>query len=92
MTSPISAASSPVLLSGTRLVKRSVTLSGHRTSVSLEDAFWVALKRAAARRGQPLSALIAEIDQKRQGNLSSALRVFALEEAHRVDTPGVLRV
>ncbi|MGD0185478.1 MAG: ribbon-helix-helix domain-containing protein [Roseiarcus sp.] len=64
------------------IVKRSLTISGHRTSVSLEDAFWRRLKALAAARAQSLSALIAEIDASRDGaNLSSAVRVFVLESA-----------
>ena len=59
--------------------KRSVTIAGHATSVSLEDEFWDALREIAARRGLSLNALIAEIDQERGGrNLSSALRVHVL--------------
>jgi len=65
-----------------RVVKRSLTISGHRTSVSLEDAFWRRLKALAAERSQSPSALIAEIDASRGGaNLSSAIRVFVLESA-----------
>ena len=59
--------------------KRSLTIAGHRTSVSLEDPFWQALKDIAAERGLPLAALIAEIDDARGDiNLSSALRVHVL--------------
>lgn len=58
--------------------KRSVVVAGHRTSISLETAFWEALRRIAARRGQSLNQLIGEIDSRRGGNLSSALRVFVL--------------
>jgi predicted DNA-binding ribbon-helix-helix protein len=65
--------------------KRSVTIAGHRTSVSLEQAFWDALRIVAETRGSSLAALIAEIDQaqgrERGANLSSALRVFVLEQA-----------
>ena len=62
------------------LVKRSLTISGHRTSVSLEDAFWRRIQILAAKRSQSTSALIAEIDAARgQANLSSAIRVFVLE-------------
>ena len=60
--------------------KRSVNIAGHRTSVSLEDAFWRALKEIAERRGLSLNALIREIDAARSGNLSSAIRVFVLAE------------
>ncbi len=64
------------------IVKRSLTISGHRTSVSLEDAFWRRLKALARDRTQSVSALIAEIDASRGGaNLSSAIRVFVLESA-----------
>ena len=59
-------------------VKRSVTIAGHRTSVSLEPEFWSALKEIAATRGQSFNALITEIDASRKTNLSSALRVFVL--------------
>ena len=60
--------------------KRSVTLSGHRTSVSLEAEFWEALQAIAAATQQPLSALIDDIDKRhgRGKNLSSALRIFVL--------------
>jgi predicted DNA-binding ribbon-helix-helix protein len=62
------------------VVKRSLTIAGHRTSVSLEDAFWSRLKAIAKERRLSLSALIAEIDASRGGaNLSSAIRVFVLE-------------
>ena len=63
--------------------KRSVRVAGHRTSVSVEEAFWRALKEIAAGRGISLNGLITEIDSRRAGNLSSALRVFVLEEASR---------
>jgi predicted DNA-binding ribbon-helix-helix protein len=65
------------------LRKRSVTVAGHRTSVSLEPPFWSALREIAAARGVSLNALIAEIDDGRSGNLSSALRVFVLEVVRR---------
>lgn len=60
--------------------KRSVTIAGHRTSVSLEAAFWGLLRGIAAARGQSISELVTEIDRERSGNLSSALRVFVLTE------------
>ena len=63
-----------------RLRKRSVMIAGHRTSVSLEDAFWEVLKELADQRGLSLNQLVAEVDEGRSGNLSSALRVFALRE------------
>ncbi len=65
---------------GAEIRKRSVNIAGHRTSVSLEDAFWVALREIADRRGLSLNAMIREIDATRSGNLSSAIRVFVLAE------------
>ncbi len=63
-----------------RPVKRSFTIAGHRTSISLEAAFWDALKAAAAQEGVPVAKLIARIDQGRGGGgLSSAVRVWILE-------------
>jgi predicted DNA-binding ribbon-helix-helix protein len=61
------------------LSKHSVVIAGHRTSVSLEPEFWEALKKMASARGQSLNALVAEIDRERAGNLSSALRLAALD-------------
>lgn len=61
--------------------KRSVTIAGHRTSVSLEEPFWDALNILAEKRGSSLADLIREIDEDRAGNLSSALRLYVL--AHR---------
>ena len=60
--------------------KRSVAIRGHATSLTLEDVFWTTLKAIARARGISLQALIAEVDRTRRGNLSSALRVFALKE------------
>ena len=61
------------------VVKRSVVLAGHNTSVSLEDAFWQGLKDIAMSRRTTLSDLISSIDIGRErGNLSSALRLFVL--------------
>lgn len=65
--------------------KRSVTLAGHRTSLSLEPEFWEALKTAAREDGLSLNALIAHIDQARSGNLSSAVRVYLLRRAQGRD-------
>jgi predicted DNA-binding ribbon-helix-helix protein len=68
-----------------RVVKRSIVIAGHRTSVSLEDVFWRALKDVAAAEGVSLAALVGRIDASRGvANLSSALRVFALERALKV--------
>jgi predicted DNA-binding ribbon-helix-helix protein len=62
------------------IVKRSVMIAGHRTSVSLEEPFWQALREIAAARGQSVQALIGTIDAGRaEQNLSSAIRVFVLD-------------
>lgn len=62
-----------------RPVKHSLTLRGHRTSVSLEEAFWAAFRDIATARGQTLNALAAEIDAGRGDvGLASAIRVFVL--------------
>jgi predicted DNA-binding ribbon-helix-helix protein len=62
------------------VVKRSIVIAGHKTSVSLEDAFWTGLKEIAGGRGMTLSELVAAIDQdRRHGNLSSAIRLFVLD-------------
>jgi predicted DNA-binding ribbon-helix-helix protein len=66
------------------VVKRSVVLAGHKTSVSLEDAFWERLKDIAKSRRMTLSDLISRIDVDREhGNLSSALRLFVLNHYTR---------
>jgi predicted DNA-binding ribbon-helix-helix protein len=63
------------------IAKRSIMINNHKTSVSLEDEFWSALKEIALQRNQRLSALIARIDSERTtGNLSSALRLFVLDQ------------
>ena len=67
--------------SAARVTKRSVVVAGHRTSVSLEDAFWTALAAIAAREAKSINALIGEIDGGRAGNLSSAIRVYVLARA-----------
>ena len=63
-----------------RPVKRSLTLKGHRTSVSLEDDFWRAFKEIAAQEGKPINALAAEIDASRDldAGLASAIRLYVL--------------
>jgi predicted DNA-binding ribbon-helix-helix protein len=62
------------------VVKRSIVVAGHKTSVSLEDAFWKALKEIAGGRDTSLSDLVAAIDsERRHGNLSSAIRLFVLD-------------
>ena len=65
-------------MSGT-VKKHSVEIAGHRTSLSLEEAFWRALKRIAARDAVSINSLIERIDRERSGNLSSAVRVYVLE-------------
>lgn len=62
------------------VVKRSIVIAGHKTSVSLEDAFWASLKDIAGTRNMTLSELVASIDaDRRQGNLSSAIRLYVLD-------------
>jgi predicted DNA-binding ribbon-helix-helix protein len=62
------------------VIKRSIVIAGHKTSVSLEDAFWQGLKDIATERRTTLSDLVAWIDsRRRQGNLSSAIRLFVLD-------------
>jgi len=62
------------------VTKRSILIAGHKTSVSLEDAFWKGLKEIALARSLTLSGLVAAIDLERQhGNLSSAIRLFVLD-------------
>ncbi len=70
--------------------KRSVEIAGHRTSLTLEAAFWRALKRLATRDRVSVNKLIERIDRDRQGNLSSAVRVYVLErlEAEAGPEPG----
>jgi predicted DNA-binding ribbon-helix-helix protein len=67
------------------VIKRSIVIAGHKTSVSLEDAFWKGLKDIAVGRRTTLSDLVASIDSGRHhGNLSSAIRLFVLDhfQAH----------
>jgi predicted DNA-binding ribbon-helix-helix protein len=65
--------------------KHSLSIAGHRTSVSLEDPFWTALKEIAAAEGRTMAALIVEIDSRREGNnLSSALRLHVLAHYRRL--------
>jgi predicted DNA-binding ribbon-helix-helix protein len=64
-------------------VKHSLTISGHATSLTLEPVFWEALQVAALAEGKSLAALVAEIDEARTTNLSSAVRVWLFERAVR---------
>jgi predicted DNA-binding ribbon-helix-helix protein len=62
------------------VVKRSIVVGGHKTSVSLEEAFWISMKEISHERSVTLSELVGEIDTNRhQGNLSSAIRLFVLD-------------
>jgi predicted DNA-binding ribbon-helix-helix protein len=62
------------------VVKRSIVVAGHKTSVTLEDAFWNGLKEIASGRNITLSDLVTAVDsERRQGNLSSAIRLFVLD-------------
>ena len=68
-----------------QLLKRSIVITGHKTSVSLEDAFWSALKTIAATRKIPLSDLVSTIaNERKHGNLSSAIRLFVLDHYRRL--------
>jgi predicted DNA-binding ribbon-helix-helix protein len=72
------------------IAKRSITLAGHKTSVSLEQDFWQCLKEIADERGQAVSDLVEDIDRHReQDNLSSALRLFVLDyyRARQISDP-----
>ena len=67
-------------------VKRSVVVSGHRTSVSLENPFWDVLTQIATDQNVSLNKLVTEIDRQRDGNLSSALRVYVLKKLQEYRT------
>ena len=68
------------------IVKHTIIIDGHKTSVSLEGAFWNDLKKIAHAKEATLTELVAEIDQAReQGNLSSAIRLYVLEHIRRRD-------
>jgi predicted DNA-binding ribbon-helix-helix protein len=76
------------------VLKRSIVIAGHKTSVSLEDEFWKSLKEIADKRGMTLAQLVAAIDRGREhANLSSAIRLFVLgvyrdqASLRRVDAP-----
>lgn len=76
-------------MSGARPVKRSLTLRGHRTSVSLEDAFWSEFRRLASKEGRAINAVAAQIDAERgvETNLASAIRVWVLERMREEAMP-----
>ena len=69
------------------VIKRSVVITGHKTSVSLEDVFWKGLKEIAEARRRPLAELLVEIDRSRQGNFSSAIRTFVFNYFHAQIVP-----
>lgn len=70
------------------VAKRSLTIAGHRTSISLEDAFWTALRNIAEQRQQSLAALVAEIDGARgAASLSSSIRLFVLDQSRYGSNP-----
>ena len=74
------------------IAKRSVIIGGHKTSISLEDAFWNDLKEIADNQQETLSKLVSQIDEKRQqSNLSSAIRLYVLEHVRTHGTNGLLR-
>ena len=69
----------PAITMKSLVVKRSILIGGHKTSVSLEEAFWMGLKEIANKRNASLSELVATIDTERElANLSSAIRLFVL--------------
>lgn len=67
----------------TTVKKRSVVVGGHRTSISLEQAFWGALQTLAVQENKTINQMVSDIDAARMGNLSSAIRVWVLEQARR---------
>ena len=67
------------------IVKRSIVIDGHKTSVSLENAFWTDLKNIVHTQQTTLSELVTKIDQTREGNLSSAIRLFVLDHFRNED-------
>jgi predicted DNA-binding ribbon-helix-helix protein len=70
------------------VLKRSIVVAGHKTSVSLEEPFWSCMKEIAAARSITLSDLVLEIDKRRDhGNLSSAIRLFALSHYQQLTAP-----
>jgi predicted DNA-binding ribbon-helix-helix protein len=75
------------------VVKRSIVVAGHKTSVSLEEAFWNGMKEISGLRNMTLSELVGEIDGNRQqGNLSSAIRLFVLDYFRTRAIPGAAAV
>ena len=64
----------------THIRKRSVRLAGHQTSISIEDAFWDQLIRLAREQRLSINSLITQLDANRTGNLSSAIRIYVLNQ------------
>ena len=62
-----------------KVIKRSVTIAGHTTSVSLEEPFWQILRTIAAQQSRTINDLVTEIDERRGTNLSSALRLYVID-------------
>jgi predicted DNA-binding ribbon-helix-helix protein len=75
-------------MQGSVIVKRSVRIAGHATSISLEAAFWQGLCDIAAARRLSVNGLVAAIDATRGGNLSSAIRLFVLDSARNGELTG----
>jgi predicted DNA-binding ribbon-helix-helix protein len=73
----------------TTVKKRSVVVAGHRTSVSLEAAFWDVLREIAQEQSKTLNQLVSEIDHGRSGNLSSAIRVYVLDSVRAGKAPTI---
>jgi predicted DNA-binding ribbon-helix-helix protein len=74
------------------IVKRSIVIGGHKTSVSLEDAFWSGLKEIALGQHTTLSNTVAEIDRcRQQSNLSSAIRLFVLDRVRARPSSGAAK-
>lgn len=63
----------------TKIRKRSVTIAGHRTSVSLEQGFWLVLEEIARHKGKSVTRIISEVDHAKKSSLSAALRIFILD-------------
>ena len=78
-------------IAGSRVQKRSIVIARHKTSLSLEDDFWLSLKEIAGRQGIPVRQLVIGIDVDRDNsNLSSAIRLFVLEHYRRLAVKAAL--
>ena len=65
-----------------KLIKHSVSIQGHQTSITLENIFWNTLKKISKEQNKSVKKLIEEIDESRTGNLSSAIRVYIMQNKH----------